>query len=139
MTSYQLLSGGSVEASTILFTLQPLTGEEVGRRNPSRLGRRLVARQPHILQDDPQAYPAVVVSFSHPPRVGEDFVFGSDDATTDITMGTPGYHISAQHLRFGLDREGRVEMRDSSMLGTAVSYNRQPFQSRQGTLAKPFT
>lgn len=77
----------------------------------------------------------MLFAFNHLPRLGENFVLGSDSGTSDVTIGVPGRHISAQHLRFGFDQQDRVVMRDSSTLGTSVSYNNQMFQTRRGTLA----
>ncbi|OAA53493.1 Protein kinase-like domain protein [Niveomyces insectorum RCEF 264] len=145
--AYRLLSGEVVNPSSAILGIaveQGFSIEDTGRNLPC-LGRRLVspdagqagASSLHELYGD--GNPVVVLSLDRLPRLGEDFVLGSDNATCDIALGVPGRSVSAQHLRFGFDQQGRVIMRDSSTLGTSVSYNNQRLQRRRGTRAQPFT
>jgi len=139
--AYRLSSSGAViePASAILsihFVLG-LTPSELVSRNADRVGHHLVSDD-RIPPPDCHGNAVIALSFSHPPRLGEHFVLGSDDATTDISIGIPGDHVSAQHLRFGFDEQDRVIMLDCSTLGTRVAYNHQPFHLRRGRPGRPF-
>lgn len=138
--AYRLLSGDVIEPSSTILSMYFTEGlaKDLAGHNFSRLGHPLES-QGRSSALDFDGGPVIVLSLCQLPRLGEHFVLGSNSATSDVTIGTPGRRVSAQHLRFGFDQHDRVVMRDSSTLGTRVSYNDQKPQHRRGTLARPFT
>ena len=138
--AYRLSSGAVIEPSSVILAIQPepgVTEAELVGRNVGRVGHHQVS-DAHVSPFDFHDEAVIVLSLSHPPRLGEHFVLGSDAPTTDIVLGVPGRHVSARHLRFGFDEQDRVIMLDSSTLGTSVAYDGQPSHSRRGTPGSPF-
>ncbi|KAK4147434.1 kinase-like domain protein [Dichotomopilus funicola] len=136
---YRLSSGTVIEPSSAILVIDPVPGvteSELIGRNEGRVG--------HLVDDallsgaTDHGDSLIVLSLSHPPRLGEQFVLGSDAPTTDIVLGVPGRKVSARHLSFGFDEQDRVIMLDTSRLGTSVSYNDQPLYARRGTPGRPF-
>lgn len=129
-----------IELSSAILAIQPepsVTEAELVGRNVGRVGYHLVG-DAYVSPFDFHDKAVIVLSLSHPPRLGEHFVLGSDAPTTDIVLGVPGRYISARYFRFGFDEQDRVIMLDSSTLGTSVAYDGQPSYTRRGTPGSPF-
>jgi hypothetical protein len=60
-----------------------------------------------------------------PKNISKGFVFGSNPRVCDVLLGNPQSGISGSHFCITFDRQARLVVKDSSSLGTAVSYNGQ--------------
>ena len=60
-----------------------------------------------------------------PKDIQQGFVFGSDPKACDVLLGDRRGGISGRHFSILFDNQKRILLRDTSSLGTVVSYNGQ--------------
>ena len=80
--------------------------------------------------DLPQSYPGLQLTFNHGPKVGQEFVLGTDKNCCDVFLPKVR-EISRRYCCLTFDAKGRLILRDLSKHGVVVIYDGQGGEKRR--------